>query len=400
MSINNGGTQSVIGVYESNPSIGALMANGPVAGSKNFRLEFGGKGPYYINTSATSYYVPAFGDYPTTLGNEITLTSFVRSDSGRYVVRTNGKLFNVPGNQSADDLIECPYIGPIQGKLAAIIGYDCDISNFEEAISNELQLQFLIKKSQIKSLLNTYTGAAAAYSVRLLNKSTPYAMRVRRASDNTELNIGFTSVGQLDTTALTNFCTGTNCFVRTWYDQSTNANHAIQTTTANQPKIYDSSTGVLTDPDNGLPAIFIQNTWFNATVGAVTNAMHMSVVNEGPSVSQTFIWSFAARYTNNTAVQFYGGTTFISSATGLPTDQVGLLTAKFDATNSILRFNGVQRANGNTGNTQVVGALMARESGAEKSPNAFVQEMVKWTSWDVANTPGMENMVNDYYSIY
>ena len=36
----------------------------------------------------------------------------------------------------------------------------------------------------------------------------------------------------------------TNGFVAVWYDQSGDANNATQTTTSNQPKIYDASTGV------------------------------------------------------------------------------------------------------------------------------------------------------------
>jgi hypothetical protein len=44
----------------------------------------------------------------------------------------------------------------------------------------------------------------------------------------------------LDTSALTTFCSGTNGFVTTWYDQSGNGKNAVQTTAANQPKIVTS----------------------------------------------------------------------------------------------------------------------------------------------------------------
>jgi len=88
--------------------------------------------------------------------------------------------------------------------------------------------------SQIHSfvgLLDLYPSAAAAYSVRKLRTAyTGSAIRVRRSSDNTEQNIGFTALGNLDDSALTTFCSGTNGFVTTWYDQSGNANNAVQTT--------------------------------------------------------------------------------------------------------------------------------------------------------------------------
>lgn len=102
-------------------------------------------------------------------------------------------------------------------------------------------------------LLDTYPSAAAAYSVRLLRSAyTGSAIRVRRSSDNTESDIGFTALGNLDTTALTSFCGAGNGFVTTWYDQSGNARDVIQTTAANQPQIV-SSGSVLTE--NGKPCV-------------------------------------------------------------------------------------------------------------------------------------------------
>jgi hypothetical protein len=90
-------------------------------------------------------------------------------------------------------------------------------------------------------LLDLYPSAAAAYSVRKLRSAyTGSAIRVRRSSDNTETNIGFTALGNLDESALTSFCSGTNGFVTTWYDQSGNGYNATQTTAASQPQIVSS----------------------------------------------------------------------------------------------------------------------------------------------------------------
>jgi hypothetical protein len=75
---------------------------------------------------------------------------------------------------------------------------------------------------------------------------------VRRASDNTEQDIGFNVFGELDTVSLTSFCSGTNGFVKVFYDQAS-TNDLSQTTTSQQPKIYDSSTGVITQ--NGKPIL-------------------------------------------------------------------------------------------------------------------------------------------------
>ena len=55
-------------------------------------------------------------------------------------------------------------------------------------------------------ILDEYSGAAAAYSVRRLSSTyTNGLIRVRRSSDDTEQDIGFDANGDLDTTALTTF---------------------------------------------------------------------------------------------------------------------------------------------------------------------------------------------------
>jgi hypothetical protein len=60
-------------------------------------------------------------------------------------------------------------------------------------------------------LLDTYSGAAAAYSLRKLRTAyTGPAIRVRRSSDNTSQDIGFNTDGTLDTTALTTFVGSNN----------------------------------------------------------------------------------------------------------------------------------------------------------------------------------------------
>ena len=104
-------------------------------------------------------------------------------------------------------------------------------------------------------LLELYPGAAAAYSLRLLdNTYTGSAIRVRRASDNAEQDIGFDGNGDLDTSALATFCSGTDGFVKTWYNQAS-SNDATQPTAANQPNIY------YTTYDNAL----LQSNTFNTT---------------------------------------------------------------------------------------------------------------------------------------
>lgn len=119
-------------------------------------------------------------------------------------------------------------------------------------------------------LLDLYPSAAVAYSLRKLRTAyTGSAIRVRRSSDNTEQDIGFTG-NDLDTTALTTFCGAGNGFVTTWYDQSGNAQNATMSTQANQPQIVSSGVVVT---QNGKPTLQYDgsNDGLNATVTGINN---------------------------------------------------------------------------------------------------------------------------------
>jgi hypothetical protein len=92
-------------------------------------------------------------------------------------------------------------------------------------------------------LLDTYTGAAAGYSLRKISNTATNSLRVRRSSDNAETDIGFAVDGNLDNAALLAFVgTGAtdNGYVTTWYDQSGNSRHATQTSATAQPQIVSA----------------------------------------------------------------------------------------------------------------------------------------------------------------
>jgi hypothetical protein len=106
---------------------------------------------------------------------------------------------------------------------------DSEVSTYYNLVS-----QFQTNLKRQNTLLDNYSGAAAAYSLRRIGPSGYFgpAIRVRRDSDNTLRDIGFTSDGQLDTVGLLDFVgvTGSG-FVQTWYDQSTGMDimlHKIQ----------------------------------------------------------------------------------------------------------------------------------------------------------------------------
>jgi hypothetical protein len=93
-------------------------------------------------------------------------------------------------------------------------------------------------------LLDLYPNSTAAYSLRkLTNAYGGSAIRVRRSSDNAELDIGFVA-NVLDTASLLSFCSATNGFVVKWYSQVGGSTYdVLQNTALKQPKIVTS--GVL-----------------------------------------------------------------------------------------------------------------------------------------------------------
>ena len=252
-------------------------------------------------------------------------------------------------------------------------------------------------------LLDDYPGAAAAYSLRLLDSTyTGSAIRVRRASDNAEQDIGFDGNGDLDTTALATFCSGTNGFVKTWYCQSGNSNDATQTTLNGQPKIYDSVNGIVTN--QGETAIDF----------ASANAMDLT-----SSVAAVSVFSVGKINSLNTfnyiAVGsgygfFYGGT--YSTATG-----IGLLSpivaisgedlnehlASFIITGGEL-IVGRDGVTTNLGTYSVAGSFISiggqTNLSSAVSFEGFVKEIVFYTSDESSNRSGIEDNINDFYSIY
>lgn len=87
-------------------------------------------------------------------------------------------------------------------------------------------------------LLDTYsTGAAFAYGLRKLSSTAPSnCIRVRRSSDSTEQDIGY-SGDLLDEASLLTFTGAGDGFITKWYDQTANVIDVAQTTAAAQPQI-------------------------------------------------------------------------------------------------------------------------------------------------------------------
>lgn len=102
--------------------------------------------------------------------------------------------------------------------------------------------------------LDAYTtGVLGAFSVarRLVSTSVPALIRVRRTSDNAELDIVALSNGALDTASITSFCGASDGFVSVIYNQ-TGAASNLTAAAANQGCIFKSGAIVT---KNSVPTI-------------------------------------------------------------------------------------------------------------------------------------------------
>lgn len=124
-----------------------------------------------------------------------------------------------------------------------------------------------------------------AYSVarRLSEDYTGPLLRVRRASDNTELDIGYTATNEVDKSAITAHCGASVGYVVTLYDQSGNGRHMQQPTASNQPSVYNGSS-LLTSGTNARLYAQLDGTndsWTHQDTGDPPGVPSWSLLNFG-----------------------------------------------------------------------------------------------------------------------
>jgi hypothetical protein len=254
-------------------------------------------------------------------------------------------------------------------------------------------------RSGASYLLDDYSGAAAAYSLRQLSSTySGNAIKVRRSSDNAEADIRLVN-GELDTTGLANHCGSSDGFVSVWYDQSSNGNDATQTTAANQPKIYDSSTGVVTE--NGNPAIYFEGSFISAPSVSMSRAtcfVHHTNFDANARMAAAF-----DRHDNSffydTVTGYWVRNGASIQITGLPSTTSKLVYALLDSAGGELGING---ATATTGTLYVKGGTMDLDIGKRLSSywKGTFSEVVVYDSDQSSNRTNIESNINTFYSIY
>ena len=253
-------------------------------------------------------------------------------------------------------------------------------------------------------LLDDYPNSAAAYSLRLLTIAYKgSAIQVRRSSDNTTQDIGFVD-NELDTTSLASFCSGTDGFVTTWYDQSGNGNNATQSTDANQPQIV-SGGSVITENGKATVQFVAANSshfFSNSLSGQsrldtflVQNISNTAFVNfnNGNSGGGTYGFIGIQGQTSTSIYSNYGTPNlYKNSIIQTPITRGDVYT--------ILNGYSLQSIINSSTSTWTAFAWNVYTIGGGLNTDTKMQELVFYPSDQSSNRTGIETNINDFYSIY
>jgi hypothetical protein len=264
---------------------------------------------------------------------------------------------------------------------------------------------------------------AAAYSLRKLTPNATNCIRVRRSSDNTEQDIGFVSNSPnspIDTAALLAFVGAGNGFVTTWYDQSTSAINANQTSSGNQPQIVSSGVVELC---SSLPSIkwdgsndfLLINGVFTSNIEITSFAISQSAAAANNqylydnSNSALFGGGYTFRYLNtggfrtwaqNANVNASGGST--ANNTPYLTSQLSRLTGVSTENNEIWVNNSNVATNSGSaptrsaktetrlGNSELLGGFL----------NGKMSELIAYNTYNSSDRAAITTNINTYYNVF
>jgi len=224
-------------------------------------------------------------------------------------------------------------------------------------------------------LLASYlTGLRGAYSLmKLRSLYTGSAIRVRRSSDNTEQDIGFSGTA-LNTTALATFVGANDGFITKWYDQSGGSNDAVQATSGSQPKIVDAGTytgeilfdgvdDVLATGNSGTPTAFSVHVAGRLRMGANTTVE--ALILQGTSVGMYTQQNSGQADNYILTVQADPTTGSAANYDDIPTDDATTHSVVIDrtqasvGTENVYYKNGAAQTSVTTSGTQATGSFTA-----------------------------------------
>jgi hypothetical protein len=263
------------------------------------------------------------------------------------------------------------------------------------------------------ALLDSFSGASAAYSLRNLSSAyTGPLIRVRRSNDNVERDIYGTFRGDLDLAALTSFVGANSGFVTTWYDQSGTGRNATQATAGSQPRIVNAGA---VDTENGKPAIFFDGTndqlihtipspiaatpySVHAVVSSLTQSSYKGIFGLGDSLNTGLVINSRLAFSPNWGT--YGSSDQPSTQS---LQSAGIRLIEMYGTYSVgthnFYTNGASSGTYNSTSGQVVGHI-GGHAPANQFFNGDISEVIYYNADRTASRIPIESNINNYYKIY
>ena len=370
-------------------------------------------------------------------GNLASAWNILEGSSGDYTDLGIARRFG--GSAAAYSLRD---IGAMNGRVVKVRRDSGETTDPEEDFSaNQVQsgaLEDWVNGKLESTLPADVDTAAAAYSLRKVKASyTEDAVRIRRSSDDAEVNVAFdlddkvstsSSIsvvsGTVTDTTLGDFISGTDAFVHTWYDQA-GSNDAVQATASKQPKIASSgallSDGLTFDGSND----FLQ-TSTQVLTGTETGANSMYAVIKQTSGDAGYICGSAANpsgadqigqslyadgATNNKIVLTNGNDADTADGDNIPTieGQYFLISSNYSNNNtSTLHSNansngytdGTDAYDFNAGDRFTIAARKDSTSAAAVLFDGSMKEIIAYDSDQSDNRFKIESNINNYYGLY
>jgi hypothetical protein len=267
--------------------------------------------------------------------------------------------------------------------------------------------------------LDNFAAPKMAFSVRQLLKTyTGPCMRVIRASDNAEQDIGFVN-GLLDITELETFCTSTNGFVKIWYDQSGN-NINVENVAPNQPRIVNN--GVT---EGFTQVSFVPSIRFGSVDGFALSLRNSTVVIGGANSLATYFVIGEKYNTRADEIVFDGntgsprhlmyqstpqlwvdqGTVVLTSTNSLSTTAPYYANVHFQSGNYQLQMGTTLGKTTETSsnaaytdnNGLTIAGLRGTESGAFAF-DSFISEFIVYEANIFSQIDTIQNTLNQYYN--
>ena len=377
-------SSNIVGAYSiftlGNPAASGYYADS-TSGSRQYIIRnaaVAGSFSEYQNGTATSNFY----------GFEKELVAYISNSATTRVINTLLSRYNK--------------IQSYNGDFSEYIIYTSDKSGTDQTSIEENVGDYF---TQNTPLLDTYSGAEAAYSLRLLDSTyTGFAIKVQDTVGGATQDIGFNVFGELDTVALAQYGGSNDVFVETWYDQSGNSNNATQPSSLLRPKIYDGTTGVVTEGSAGneKPAVKFEI----GSASTLTTSVNVSTPFTYSAIYipyQTFALALPSPQLTTTGARecmVLGQIT--NPGDNVQDKQVGVIAVGDGANSSASSFYDTAQPSEVTFNyTSALDVSFLGNRNSTTAGRCSLQEFIAWpVNQDATNRAGIETNINTFYDIY